>query len=451
MRKKGWCGLDQQRLPVSTVLIWVGLFTVSWDRFAQIYVGSFNVKLPVVAFALAFVATLFDWLMFDRRGQKQPMVKWALLCGAGMALGLIPAVDKTAALLQIVTVVIGALVPFAAIYLNVRLFGRADDALSAFIWGGTFAAVFGVYQLAAFYLHLPQVVPYEATGGGLGRISAFSYEAGYFGYLIILVIAALFARAAMRNRPVNRIHLVFLVAVLLLANSRATALTLPLVFVLMLARWPQSRARAKLWPILIVGVWAVAIAALAAPSLMTTVGQRVASIFDPTEPTSNAVRLSLFDMATKILHDHLFGIGPGNLIRYVPLYGGVLSDGATSNSVIANNIWLQAWLDGGPLLLVLEAAFVLIAITTLLRRRAPTVRLLMCGWVTAVLVASVGTSYFWDMKLWAVLALAAAMNSLRTVAADQVEMITAIPGAPFPPDPEVAPLSAAPPPPPPAP
>jgi hypothetical protein len=315
-------------------------------------------------------------------------------------------------MLQTVAVLLGAIIPFLAVYLNIRMFGRVDEALTAFIRGGAVAAAFGVYQLVAFYTGLPQVVPYEAQSGGLGRISSFSYEAGYFGYFLILVIAALFARSALRREAVNRKHLLMFLGVLILANSRATLFTLPLLFILLFARWPKSATRARLWPVFIAGIYLVALVVVALPQLFAGILARALTVFDPTEASSNAPRLAQDVVAERIIQNHLiFGIGPGNLIYYVPLYGGTLIPGSTSNSTIANNIWLQALLDGGVILLIFELLVVVVAMRTLLRKRSPVARMLMTGWVSAFVVSSVITSFFWDMKLWIVLGMAAAIAS----------------------------------------
>lgn len=394
--------------------MWLGIFTVSWDRFAQLQVGSFNVKLPTIAFAIALTLTLVDYarlpLQSGTRQRVVPLAVWTMVVFGVLGFG---ALDRTAALLQTLTVALGAIVPFFAVYLNIRMFGKVDQALTAFIRGGALAAVFGVYQLVAFYSGLPQVVPYEARSGGLGRISSFTYEAGYFGYFLILVIGALFARAALRGEVVNRTHLFMFTGVLILANSRATLFTLPLLFLLLFAGWPKSATRAKLWPALLAAAYLVLVAVVAAPQMFSNIFNRILTVFDPIEASSNAPRLATYSLTWAIARDHpIFGIGAGNLIRYLPQYGGTLGVNATSNSIVANSAWIQAMLDGGIILLAFEVLSVCVAIRTLFRRRNPVVRMLVAGWISTILVSSAITSYFWDMKLWIVLAMAAAIASL---------------------------------------
>lgn len=402
------------RLPISSLFIWVGLFTISWDRFATVQAGSFNVKVPAIMFALGLLLTITDRSVMGRiRGTRQPIVFLMFAAVAYFAAIGLAADNIVYAQLQTVTVLLGAVIPFLAVYLNVRVFGSLDQALTAFIRGGWFAAIFGLYQLGAFYTGLPQIVSYDARGGSLGRISAFSYEAGYFGYFLILVIGAVFARAALRGQAVKPWHIVFLFVVLLLANSRASFLTIPLFLVLMFWRWPSKAARPKMigWAFFLT-VAAVVFAVLQ-PATIAAFAERAATLFDPTEASSNAPRLAVNASSAAIAGDHFWtGIGAGNLVDYMPLYGGTVLEGATSNSVIANNVYYQGILDGGIFLLLLQLTVVVYAVRTYYRRTVPVSRALMAGWIAAFFVSSFITSFYWDIKLWVVLALAVAARSL---------------------------------------
>lgn len=414
-------------LPVSSVLIWIGLFTVAWDRFGTFQVGSFNVKIPTIMFAVGLALTITDRsFMASIRGRRQRIVGLLFLTVAFYAAIGFAANNVLYAQLQTATVIVGAVVPFLAVYINIRVFGSIDQALTAFIRGGWFAAIFGVYQLAAFYTGLPQIVSYEARGGGLGRISSFTYESGYFGYFVILVLAAIFARAALRSEPVKVPHVVILLLVLVLANTRAAYITIPLLIILMFWRWPDSRTRPKLLGWLFMLALAVAVFALAFPNIIAVVAQRASTLFDPTETSSNAPRLASNYSSLRIIEDNFWsGIGAGNLIDVAPAYGRVVYAGATSNSFIANNVYLQALLDGGIILLILQLIIVVVLVRTFYRREYPVSRALLAGWLSAFIVASFITSYFWDMKLWVVAAIAAAAHSLaseRETTALQVQM-----------------------------
>lgn len=400
--------LPSERRPVSTAVTLVGLFTVSWDRFANIEVAGFNVKISTVAFALALILTAVDATQLSPLSTRRiSVVRAALITFAIYAGMTVFAVDQLAALKQAVTVLLGAVVPFLAVVINMRMFGQLDRLLTWFIRGGWVAAVFGLYQLAAFYTGLPQIVSYEATGGGLGRISAFSYEAAYFGYFVVLVVGAIYARATLRGETVSRLHLGFFFLVLILANSRAVFFTVPLLLLFLYASWPKGTTRAKLWPAAIVAVWAAAFVLLLRPGLLASLAERVQSIFDTREATSNVPRLAVYDTSLAIIQDHwLSGIGAGNLIRFAPMYGLPIPEGSTSNSVIANNAWLQAALDGGVILLAAQLLFVVIAVAALYRRRHPAARMLMAGWLATFLVSSMLTSYYFNASLWVVMGLA---------------------------------------------
>lgn len=393
--------------PVSTFFLWLGLFTLSWDRLAGISLGTFNLKLPVVAFALAFALTAIDRAVL----RKQPVAphvipKLSALVVAVFIFAALFAQNVPVALAQSAATVLGALIPLFAVYLNLQTYGGLEKALTVLIRGGVVASVFGLYQLGAFYTGLPQLIKYEATGGGLGRISSFSYEAGYFGYFLILVIAAVFARAHLTHRPVNLWLVGFLLTVLILANSRATVLTLPLLFALAFFRKPDKKLRQQLVPLVFVAVMVVVFILLAMPEIFDTFIQRAATILDPTEQSSNAPRLNTFNVAWAIAQQNmLVGIGGGNFRDTLASITGVRIPGLATNEVIANNIWLQALLDGGVVLLVAEVALVLVAARTLYRRNIGTARLLMAGWLSVLLVSSMVTSYFFDIKMWVFLAL----------------------------------------------
>jgi hypothetical protein len=401
---------DQRGTPVSTILMWVGLFSASWDRLAVVPVGSFSLKLPVIAFACSLVLTLADGLIFKGGGpwRRQPVTAWSLFILLAFLMTGFLASDPLAAFLQWATVLLGAIIPMFAVFLNVRQFGGVEQALTAFLRGGFVAATFGLYQLAAFYLHLPQLIEYRATGGGFGRISAFSYEAGYFGYFMILVIAALLARAAVREEPVSRWHLTFLIGTLLLANSRATAFTLVLLLVLVKWRKPAPGAFGRYIHFYVFGAIGLGMALVLLPNLLASAIKWVSTVFDPTEATSNAPRLRIIDATWGIAQDNfLTGIGGGNLRHFLAEYGGPIGKDVAANEVVANNIWIQALLDGGIILFAVEVVFILVAIFTLYKKALPVARTLLAGWISVLLVSSLVTSYFFDLKLWVVLALAA--------------------------------------------
>jgi hypothetical protein len=80
---------------------------------------------------------------------------------------------------------------------------------------------------------------------------------------------------------------------------------------------------------------------------------------------------------------------------------------------VANDVWLQAMVDGGYLLLAAQIGFFLVAALSLARAGT---RQLMAGWLTVLLIEGALTSNFYDVKLWAVLGLGIGMAELRRVA-----------------------------------
>ena len=407
--RKGWFG------PASSFLMHCGLFTLSWDRFAAIEAGSFNVKLPIMLFFFSLLLTVLDlWSAGTLPGRKQNLVPALWLTFAiFIVMGLL-AVAPDVSMLQAVTVLLGAIVPFLAVYLNIRLFGEIDRALTFFIRGGYVAAAFGLYQLAAFYLNLPQFIEYRAMAGGFGRISSFNYESGYFSYFIVLVIAVVVARQRLRNRPVGYLSFAFFAVVLILANSRATLIMAPLLLLFLFFVQPKTQKRFRLWPFAAVAVLAATLFIAVFPDRVARTVQRAASIFDPHEAASNSPRLEMIARAWTLAQDHfLTGIGAGNFYTYLKESAPQIAAGQSSNSLVVNDAWLQALLDGGVFLLAAQVVVAILALALYRKRNPPVVRALMAGWIAVFIVSSIGNSYFWDLKLWAVLGLVLGIVSLH--------------------------------------
>ncbi|WP_162799232.1 O-antigen ligase family protein [Nocardioides sp. 616] len=407
---------------LSLMAVLLGLFTISWDRFANFSAfGTFNVKLPILAFAAALVLLTADAMLKTRelpgRLPSWFIVSWSLAFAT--LLPVVWALDQRAVMLQTSTIVLGALMPAIATYLAVRRNDAVDEALTAWIRGGVLAATFGLYQLAAFYNDWPQGIPEQNTGGGFGRISAFNYESGYFGYFMVMTLTAVIARARLRGAKIPVALFAYLLVVLFLANSRATWLVVPVWLALMVFRKPSrswlvaaSRKPSRetivraIVPIMTVAL-VVASVAVAAPEFVGEFVDRLASIFDPNEQSSNSPRLDSLKAARSVFELHPWGVGAGNYYLYAPSYGVPLPGIGASNQVVVNNIWLQALVDGGWLLLVAQAVFALMALRMFFRRAMPVARSLMVGWISVLLVGGLIVSLFFDLKLWTLLALAA--------------------------------------------
>ncbi|MDQ1205653.1 O-antigen ligase [Microbacterium sp. SORGH_AS_0862] len=391
------------------------LFTIGWDRLANVSVMGFNVKVPILLFALSLVLGLIEWIVMAGSLEKarRRWSRWDLTLGGLILAALLVLVASSllsehpaSALLQCVTVVLGAVVPFVAVVVGARLHDDLADLLRAFIAGGMVAAVFGLYQLLAALVDWPQLIEYEALGGGSARISSFLYEAGYFGYYMVLVVGAVIAYDRLRSRTTwfSMALIAALVLVTILANTRAAYLTLPLLLVAL--GWPYVGRLRRFWPWVAGAVAAAVALVFLLPGVFGFLWERFTSIFDPTEESSNAPRLEWIDRTLRISADHpLLGIGPGNLFYVAPRYGGDVT-GGRPNSIIANNAFLQALLDGGILLLLCQLAVVAVIVWQTYRLRRPVSQALIGSWLSVAIVALFITSYYWDLKLWAVAALA---------------------------------------------
>lgn len=407
-------------LPVALLLTCAGVFTVSWDRFVTVQVSTYNVKLPVLLFAVsAFVSVVESATGGRHQSNRMVSTNRAVMLSIGVLLATLGLAvffssDIRVSAVQSLTVLLGAVMPLFVVCQTVVRHNALDMALTSFIRGGYFAAGFGIYQLLSPYAGLPQVVEYRATSGGLPRISSFSYEAGYFGYFLILVIGAVFARAMLRAEGVSVWRVSLLIGVLVASNTRATLFTLPVLLLLMLVAWPRRIPKPAVGVLVVLAPAWLMLGVVAAWGLVTTMVNRVLTVFDPTEVTSNAPRLQVLDMATSVAADNwLWGVGPGRFGDALEESLGVSHDLA-GNQAIVNNVWLQALVDGGVLYLAAQIVLVLVVATRLFRWREPVGRALIAGWLAVMAVASMITSYYFDMKLWVVLGLALAAQQLMS-------------------------------------
>ncbi|QYF72665.1 O-antigen ligase [Cryobacterium sp. PAMC25264] len=400
-------GLRRATLTVAVVLCYIGLFTVSWDRLGNLSVGAFNVKISVVAFGLSLVLAAIATLS----GRKFYPPKSILALMSGIVLVMIVSsafsLDVRAAVLSTLTVIAGAMVPALAVYAAASL-GRFEHLLKWFVWGALFACLFGLYQLVAFYLDLPQFIEYEGQSGGLGRIASFSYEPAYLGYFLVLALAAACVRVYLTGGTWARYaHLLLIVATLVLLNSRAVFLTIPLLLVL---SWPVLRRFISTKQVLICASSALGlfiVVCFAIPAIPTTLWNQFLSIFNPNEVTSNAPRLQIYGAAVDIARDHpWFGVGPSNFGLYIQGLQYQQYDGVSLNKMVTNNIWLQAMMDGGVFLLLIQLALAIYVIVKVYFSGNNSARLLASGWLSVVVVGGMVVSNFYDAKLWVFLALA---------------------------------------------
>ncbi|GAA2749796.1 O-antigen ligase family protein [Amnibacterium kyonggiense] len=443
----------------------LGLFTMSWDRLANIGLGPYNVKLPVVLLTVAALLLIPEWWLrgagwVRARGPLRWLVLVAIVMIVLYSVRALFVSPITAGLAQVVALGTGAVAPALAVIGVVR--SRADVvwALRWVLAGAVVAGLFGLWQLIAFYTGLPQLIAYTGVGtsGEGGRIAAFNYEPAYFAYFLVLVVACRVALARLTGMKVGWWSIGFFGVLLTLVNARSLLFLLPVLALLLAVAWRAHRA------LLLRGVVAaVVLGALsfAVPSVLDALprGQAVASsvpssttvsaepsatpepsdagdagdagdssptevappqlptnVFDPNEQSSNAPRLDLYKAVLRVdLDSPLLGVGAGGLRDALARSGYVAPNQGLQ--VVANNEWLQAAADGGVPLLVLELAFVvLVAVLWWRARRDAAAQPLLAGWLTVLLVGGMLTSYYFDLKLWIVLGLALA--AITTADAD---------------------------------
>jgi len=390
----------------SLFLVAVGVFTLSWDRVGNVSVGSSNLKVSALAFVFALIMSFAPGASITssviRRISGLGAVILMMLLFASLLSEHIPE-----ALIQCLRILVGALIPFWA---TVKCVRSRDDIVYLLTWlvrGMLVAAAFGFYQLMAGYVGLPQLVDNTSLSGGVGRIAAFSYEPASFGQMVLMAIAALFACSMIQQRPISKFALFVLIVALVLTNSRALFLTIP-AFVALARPWSLSKRGATylLFFGLAIG-YLLLVVSLVAPSVLGFISSQMASIFDPNEVSSNARRLSQYAISSDLVSRHwLVGLGPGNLFYSVQAMNQNVFDGDAFNKVVANNIWLQAILDGGVLLAVIQGSLIVLVFKRLFLRVPKSTRILSAAWLSLILISGMIGSDFFTPARWVLLGFA---------------------------------------------
>ena len=107
---------------------------------------------------------------------------------------------------------------------------------------------------------------------------------------------------------------------------------------------------------------------------------------------------SSYDRTSAIIAENgLVGIGPAQL-------SAALGEENAEAEAVANNIWLQALLDGGIVALLLQAALV-IAVLAVAARPADrdAIGNRWQAWVCLVIAGGLTVSSFWDTEPWIIL------------------------------------------------
>lgn len=403
------------RLPQT--LIYAGLFLVSSDRFLSLEFDGLTLKPSYVLFTTALCFVIAHHLLRPGRRAATPFPGFVPAVCVLVALNVLAgvlAVSKVLAAQQLVTIVGGALIPFAAVAFGLRSRALCERGMSALVAGTVVAATFGFYQFVAPYVGLPQGLEYTGRVGALGRISAWAYEPAFYVFHLEMTLAVVLGDVLVGRRRFGvkpQVLALYLFASLVLANTRVAFLSLPLLFVLVL-RTSGERRRLDQRALKVARLLGAAVAVtvvLGLPlgvNLPAYVLDRVQSVTDVDEVESNSIRLFLYRTELELVADRPWlGYGPGNLglllVDTVPIYAGL-----DPHVIVANNLILQTLLDAG--VLSLPPALAVIWFVYRYSRRSPSreARILLSGATAVLVVNAMLVSYFWDMRLWVVIGLA---------------------------------------------
>jgi hypothetical protein len=441
----------------SLLLLVLGLFTVSWERFGNVPLGPYNVKLS------SAILTLSALLAVPLAPRLRSIARSRSTLALGAAFGVLPAYlivraffasDLKAALPQIAALVTGALAPALAVLLLCTSVRAVQIAARWFVLGAAAASLFGLYQLLAFYTGLPQGIEYRGVGtdGIVGRISALSYEPAYFAYFLVLALGLTVTLDFFERRRAHLVLIALFTLTLALANVRALVFVTPLLLILLALRARRYQrtfvtvAVAALvgivlslaMPSIVTGVQAAQTASAsgtsapvsektpptsgraderpaASPSAAASIRPSDPSLLDPDEPSSNAPRLSVYRTVLQVALRHVvFGSGLGNLQSELQTVTPPPPNIDLTKPVVANNIWLQALVDGGVIAAFLQLGAIVLAALVLFRRWTAPLYPAAVAWLSVIAVGGMLTSYFYDIKIWVVGALIlAALSALR--------------------------------------
>ena len=399
------------------MLICAGLFFSSSDRFLAVNFGALTLKPSYVLLWSALFLVVTGHLLRPLRRTRRPLPGLVAALAALLAVNLVAAVfaiSKTLALQQIITIFGGAVIPFVCLGLGVRTRTQLERAMSALVAGTVVAATFGLYQFAAPYLNLSQGLAYTGTVGGVGRITAWSYEPAFWVFHVELSLAVLIGDVLARRRRLGvrpELLVLYLIANLVLANARAGFLSFPLLVFLVLRtageRRRLDRRAARFFRLAL--PTAAVIVLLGLPLGVNLPGYlvaRVRSVTNLQEAESNAVRVVLYREELRLVTERPWlGYGPGTfgvLIKdRVPFY-----QNADPHAIVANNLVLQTLLDAGVVSLPPVAMFIWAVYSNSRKNPSRDARILLSAATAGLVVNSMLAAFFWDMRLWVIIGLA---------------------------------------------
>ena len=399
------------------VLICSGLFLASSDRFLSVNFGALTLKPSYVLFWSAFFLLIAGYLVRPPRRTRPPLRGLVPALALLVILNLVAAafaISKVLAIQQLVTIVGGAIIPFACVGLGLRTPVQLQRGMSALVAGTLLAATFGFYQFFAPYLGLPQGLPYTGTVEGVGRITAWSYEPAFWAFHLELSLAIVIGDVLSRHRRFGvrpEVLALYLIASLVLSNARAGYLSFPLLVFLVLRtsgeRRRLDRRAVRFFRLALPSLAVVVLIGLPlGVNLPAYVVARVQSVTNLQEAESNAVRVALYKAELELVRERPWlGYGPGTfgllITDRVPFY-----QDEDPHSIVANNLVLQTLLDAGVVSLPVVAA--VIGAIYYQSRRSPSrdARILLSAATAGLLINSMLAAFFWDMRLWVVIGLA---------------------------------------------
>ena len=404
--------------PLSALAACAGAFTVNWDVVGA-DLGGRTLKINALFFGASILLGLADPVALRTAFSATRRERRFIAALSVLLLWLLvrSIVVGSQGLSGFAAVLIPAVVPFVAVLRQRRW---AESIVRAFVLGMVFSSVLAVYEFVARQFDMPWMTGYEAFVGTVPRSAALSFEAAYFA--APAMAALIICWAAWPSGRVRTIQMVVLGLGIAAANARIAFVQIAiaaLIFMAVRVRGSleqRSQLRRRLLVATVSALGCLVVVTTFQPQFATTLGERLGSIVDSEEVTSNAPRLEAYEQVNEIVADNaLFGIGPGTLGVEMEQRG---FDGNTNDTgdaaYVANNVWIQAVLDGGVIAIAMQTILVALACLGLRDSPDPVAFAVLVGWITIVLGAGLTVSNFWDAESWVLLSCFFALTSTKT-------------------------------------
>lgn len=396
--------------PISLLFVYLGAATANWDV-AGVDIAGRTLKLTTLAFLIAALLRSIDdhsvlgWSSTPQRYRVPIALAAGLL--AWMLIRSLFTPDIVSSFGGFAAQLVPAGAPFVAIIWHRT---HAAAIVRSFVYGMVASSLLAIYEFVARQRDWPWFTDYAAAIGDTPRAASLAFEAAYFaGPTFAALVVALF----WWRRGINQAVLVGLLGIgLVLANARIVAVQAVVAGVVLaaIAIVMQGAERTRLLRSLgiaaTIGLVALVTTWVVSPTLVERVGDRIGSIFDPAEATSNAPRLEQAERVGDVIADHpIVGIGPGRLGAEFEARGHVDDDDARDEAAfVTNNIWTQTLVDGGAIALALHVAFVVAVAARTRRDLTIPEAAVLTAWASLVLAAGLTISNFWDTEPWLLLA-----------------------------------------------